>query len=135
MMRRICGGIFALLSLLMAATPVLAHHSASAEFDVFKTASVAGTITKVDWINPHTYIYVDVKDGSGNVVNWAFETWPTGILHRFGIKRDMFVVGQTIAIEFNPAKDPSKSVGFLRNVKFENGDEINFKNNNVPDDK
>lgn len=135
MRRRILGGIFAVLSLSVAAVPALAHHSASAEFDVFKTTSLNGTISKVDWINPHTYIYVDVKDEGGHTTTWAFETWPTGILHRFGIKRDMFVIGQTVAIEFNPAKDISKNVGFLRHVKFQNGDEIDFKNNNVPDDK
>lgn len=135
MRRRISGCIFAILSFLAAGVPASAHHSASAEFDMSKTLTVAGTLTKVEWINPHTYIYVDAKDGSGNVVEWAFETWPTGILHRFGIKRDMFVEGQPITIEFNPTKDASKNMGFLRHVKFENGDEINFKNNNVPDDK
>jgi hypothetical protein len=127
------GGFVAIVGLLFMVMPALAHHSATAEFDVYKTASVTGTISRVDWINPHTYIYVDVKDDKGAVTTMSFQTWPTGILHRFGIKRDMFVIGQPIAVEFNPGKDATKNMGFLRHVKFENGDEINFKNNAISD--
>ena len=123
-----------LFSLLVLSVPALAHHSSAAEFDVLRDISLSGTITRVDWINPHTYIYIDVKGGDGTVTNWGLETWPTGTLHRYGIKKEMFVVGQTLEVSLNPAKDPKKSIGWLRHAKFQNGDEINFKNNYVTDD-
>jgi hypothetical protein len=120
-----------LFGLSLLAMPALAHHSSAAEFNVLKEIPLSGTITKVDWVNPHTYIYVDVKDGSGKVTNWGLETEPPRILHQYGLKREMFIEGQTIEVSVNPAKDPSKSIGFLRHVKFQNGDEVNIHNHYV----
>ena len=133
MRREVHISLVAICSLLLAAVSTQAHHSAAAEFDVLREITFTGTITRVDWINPHTYIYVDMKNANGEVSSWGLETWPTGLLHKYGIKREMFVVGQTLAVSVNPAKDPTKTVGWLRHAKFENGDEINFKNNYVTD--
>lgn len=112
--------------------PTLAHHSFAAEFDGSKTLTLTGTITRMDWINPHTYLYIDVKDGSDTVTNWSIESYPTGTLHRAGVKKEMFVVGQTVTVNINPAKDGTKNLGSLRHIKFQNGDELNFKNISDP---
>ena len=62
------------LGLVMSALPLAAHHSFAAEFDGSKQITLTGVVTKVDWVNPHAYIYVDVKGSDGTVVNWAIET-------------------------------------------------------------
>lgn len=71
-------GILLATGLLGLAIPAVAHHSVTAEFDTSKSFSVSGTITKIEWVNPHSYIYVDVKDDKGNVTNYSFESGPPG---------------------------------------------------------
>jgi hypothetical protein len=71
---------------------VLAHHSFAAEYDS-KEVTLTGVITKVEWTNPHIYFYIDVKDASGNVVNWAVEGYPPNTLKRTGFTRDDLKVG------------------------------------------
>ena len=69
--------------------------------------SVTGVVTKVEWINPHSYIYIDVKDSAGNVVNWAVEGFPVGMARRNGISKDFVKVGDVIHMEGYAAKDGS----------------------------
>lgn len=118
----------AILALFPFSKALLAHHSFAAEFDGSRTITLTGTIARMDWINPHTYLYVDVKDDSGQTTSWSIESYPTGTLHRAGVKKDMFVVGQTVTVNINPAKDGTKALGSLRHIKFQNGNELNFKN-------
>src|SRR6266849_9974767 len=99
------------LSLL--AIPVLAHHSATAEFDSSKSFTVKGTITKIEWVNPHVYMYADVADESGKVIPYSFETGPPGNLRRAGVLRTMFSVGDVVTIEASVAKDGTKHLGLL----------------------
>ncbi len=101
--------------------PALAHHAFEAEFSDQKPITVTGTITRVDWVNPHAYVFVDVKDESGKVVNWSFETMPPGMLHRTGMTREMLPIGQTITIDGYAAKDGSKTLGWLKRVHFSDG--------------
>ena len=72
-MKRALGGLIAIIGLLISAMPAMAHHSVQAEFDLNKSLTLTGVVTKVEWINPHSYLYLDVKDDSGNVKHWAFE--------------------------------------------------------------
>ena len=72
----------------MAGPPVVAHHSETAEYDSTKPVKVTGTITKVEWLNPHVWFYVDVKDDSGKVTTWGFSNAPPGALMRRGITKD-----------------------------------------------
>lgn len=124
MRSRLSGLLFAIFGLVVIAIPVLAHHAPEAEFDVNKTFSITGVLTKVDWINPHIYWYVDAKDNNGNVESWTFEGLPPGLLHRSGVTRDMLKVGDVITTTGMPAKDGTKHLGFGKRIKFTDGHEL-----------
>jgi hypothetical protein len=94
-------------ALALLAVPVFAHHSFSAEFDGSKRIELQGTVTKVEWANPHTFFYIDVKDAGGKVVNWACETnGPNGLI-RAGWKRDSLKAGDQVTVDGYRAKDGS----------------------------
>jgi hypothetical protein len=105
--------------LILAAVPVLAHHSFAAEYES-KEVTLTGVITKVEWTNPHIYFYVDVKDASGNTVNWAVEGYPPNTLKRTGFTRDDLKVGDAITVTAYPAKDSANRVAG-REVTFPGG--------------
>jgi hypothetical protein len=94
--------------LLAAAIPLAAHHSFAAEFDATKALRVTGALTKIEWTNPHTYFYLDVKDESGTVVRWACEAGSPGALSRRGFKRGDIKLGDTIVVDGYRAKDGSR---------------------------
>ncbi len=98
--------LLAAVTLLLLAIPVLAHHSFSSEFDANKKISIDGVISKVELINPHGYVHLDVKDPkTGKVTTWLFETHGPGQLRRMGLTRD--VVGQHAVVDGYAAKDGS----------------------------
>ena len=93
---------------LMAAMPLLAHHSFSAEYDGAKRVTIKGIVSKVDWMNPHVYFYIDVKDDSGAITNWALEMGPPNGLQRSGWTRNTIKVGDEVIVDGTLAKDGSK---------------------------
>ena len=98
------------------AIPVLAHHSFAAEFDSAKAIDFNGVVTKVEWMNPHVYFYVDVKDPqTGKVTNWGCEMGSPNGLTRQGWTRNTLKVGMVVKVEGSAAKDGS-SVANARNV-------------------
>ena len=94
-------------ALLLASAPVLAHHSFAAEYDESKPVKVTGTVSKVEWKNPHIWWYVDVKDDAGKVVTWGFSGGPPGMLVRRGITKDVLKSGDVITVSGFRAKDGS----------------------------
>lgn len=90
----------------LAARGVAAHHSFAAEFDASKPVTLKGTITKVEWTNPHTWFYIDVEDG-GKVVKWAVEGGAPNVLYREGWRPDSLKAGDTVTITGSRAKDGS----------------------------
>jgi Family of unknown function (DUF6152) len=92
---------------LLAAAPIFAHHSNAAMYDADKRTVIKGEVTKVQWTNPHSYIYIDVKDTSGNVVNWALEGFPPNTLLRTGWKTSMIKTGDVLSVEGATARDGS----------------------------
>ncbi len=105
--------------LLLGAVPVFAHHSFAAEYGS-KEITLTGVITKVEWTNPHIYFYIDVKDASGSVVNYAVEGYPPNTLKRTGFTRDDLKIGDTVTITAYAAKDsPTRVAG--REVTFPGG--------------
>jgi hypothetical protein len=91
----------------LASLPLLGHHSFAAEYDASKPVKVTGVVSKVEWMNPHIWFYVDVKDDSGKVVTWGFSGGPPGMLLRRGITRDALKIGDVITVEGFRAKDGS----------------------------
>ena len=105
-MRTVHHILLAAVTLLLLAIPVLAHHSFSSEFDANKKISIDGVISKVELINPHGYVHVDVKDPkTGKITTWLFETHGPGQLRRMGLTRD--IVGQHAVVDGYAAKDGS----------------------------
>jgi len=97
------------IGLLAAAVPMLAHHSFSAEFDSSKPVTLKGSVTKVDWLNPHIWIYMDVKDDSGKMTSWQCEGGPPNTLTRNGWTKNDLKQGDAITITGTLAKDKSNS--------------------------
>ena len=95
--------------------PLLAHHSFAAEFDASKAIRLTGALTKIEWTNPHSYFYLDVKDENGVVVNWACEGAAPGALSRRGFKNADIKLGDTLVVDGYRAKDGSHLIDAHRN--------------------
>jgi Family of unknown function (DUF6152) len=119
---------FAVWASLMFAGAVSAHHSVQSQFDIHKTVTVSGTVSKIEWINPHSYLTISVKDANGNAQKWAFELGGAGALRRAGMSRadrGGLKPGDEVTATALAARDGSNS-GFLQELKVADGRTFKF---------
>jgi uncharacterized protein DUF6152 len=114
-MRMKFAGLAAAVGFMLATGTAIAHHSFAAEFDANKPVNLKGTVTKIEWMNPHTYFYLDVTDAGGTVTNWGMEMGSPNGLMRQGWTRNTLKVGDLVSVEGSRAKDGS-NVGNARVV-------------------
>ena len=112
--------MFTIAGLLWSASPMRAHHAFAAEFDVNRPLKLRGIVTKMDWINPHSWIYLDVKGKDGKTVNWMIEGGSPNSLIRLGFTKDALPVGSEIVMEGFQAKDGSNR-GVGKSLAFADG--------------
>jgi hypothetical protein len=101
--------VLLVVGLLLAGRAVVAHHAFSAEFDAEKPVKLTGAVTRLDWTNPHAWIYVDVKDETGKVANWGFELASPNGLMRSGWTRFSLKPGDVVTVEGARAKNGSNN--------------------------
>jgi hypothetical protein len=123
MQRRLAGVLGAFFGLLVAAVPASPHHSFAAEFDANKCMDLTGTFVSFEWQNPHGYFHLDVKDASGSVTAWTFETVSLSTLKRSGTERKDFTdnVGKTVTVRACLAKNGAKNRAAAETIKLSDG--------------
>ena len=116
----VAGAVFVVAA---AAVPVIAHHSFAAEFDAKKPVKLQGTVTKMEWINPHSWIHIDVKNADGTVTTWMVEGGAPNALIRRGWNRDSLPAGTEILVEGFQAKDGAARANG-RDITFPDGKKL-----------
>ena len=120
MIKALCAAVVMAGLLLVPASPSFAHHSFAAEFDGGNCKDFTGTLTKVEWTNPHGFFYVDVKDAAGKVHNWSFQTYALITLRRAGTTRELFLdnVGKEVWVRGCIAKNGRENYAAAGSLKF-----------------
>ena len=117
---------FGAISLVLAggiSVPLGAHHAFTSEFDASKPVKLRGTVTKVELINPHSWIHIDVKEPDGTVINWAIEGGTPNTLFRLGITKDSLAIGSELLVDGYRAKDGSNRANG-RDITFADGRKV-----------
>ncbi|PYS34327.1 MAG: hypothetical protein DMG14_29745 [Acidobacteria bacterium] len=122
---------FGIFMILFSATVALAHHSFAAEYDANKPVTLKGTITRVDLVNPHAWLYIDVKDSNGKAVNWAIEMGSPNTLIRRGINKNSVPLGTEVTVDGYLAKDGSPTANGTT-IKMPDGKRL-FAGSSAPD--
>ncbi|HEX4999266.1 MAG TPA: DUF6152 family protein [Terriglobia bacterium] len=111
------------IGVFVSAMSVHAHHSNAAQYDASKRTTIKGEVFKVEWTNPHAYLYLDVKDASGKVARWSLEGFPPNTLLRTGWKTSMLKTGDIISVEGALARDGSNLL-LAREVTLKDGQKL-----------
>ncbi len=122
-MRTLFAALLFTAALMFGAAPLLAHHSLAAQFDESQPVTLTGVISKVEWVNPHVYLYVDVADPAGKTATWSVETFPPGTLRRGGLTKETLGLGQKVSMLAFKARNGSQ-LAFLRKITFADGHEL-----------
>lgn len=113
---------FAVAALCVATTVASAHHSVVGQFDPQDRLDLTGTISKIDFVNPHIYLHLDVEDESGNVNTWRLETVPPAFLYRAQVTQDMLMGdGSPVRIEAIRGRDQTQLLGFIIKIHYSDG--------------
>jgi hypothetical protein len=115
--------IFAVIALTLTAAPLAAHHAFTSEFDANQPVKLRGTVTKVELVNPHSWIHMDVKDPDGKVTSWAIEGGTPNTLFRLGINRNSLPIGTELLVDGYRAKDGSNKANG-RDITFTDGRKV-----------
>jgi hypothetical protein len=117
------GVLLATVAMLGVAPPLSAHHSVAGQFDESKSLTLKGVISKVDWINPHIYLHLDVKGDDGQMVTWSLGTVPTAMARRAGLTKESVSgkAGEVLTIECIPARDGTKHLGWVNTITYADG--------------
>jgi len=114
-------GLLAAFSMLLG-SPLSAHHSVGGQFDVSKKIVLEGTVVRVDWVNPHIYVHLKVKDEAGQDVVWRLGTVPVGMARAAGVtKDDLLAKGLIVKMSTYPARDGSKHLGWVYRIDYPSG--------------
>ena len=132
-MRKSFMTVLGLAGLLLAAAPIWAHHAFAAEFDAQKPVKLRGTVAKVEFINPHSWIHIDVKDADGKVTRWMVEGGSPNALFRRGVTKDALPQGTEISVDGYQAKDGSNRANG-RDITFADGRKL-FVGGSNPDEQ
>jgi hypothetical protein len=125
-MKRLIVAAWLLTALLAAAASLFAHHSFGAEYDANQPVTLTGTITKVEWTNPHSFFWMDVKSADGKVSNWKLEGYPPNVLYRTGWKKDVTMKpGDVVTVTGWHARDGT-DWAHSREVMFHDGKKLFF---------
>jgi Family of unknown function (DUF6152) len=124
------GKPFSLLgALVVLALPALVHghHSLSGQFDVGRSFEISGVVSRVDWVNPHTYLYVDVKQTDGTLLTYKLESLPVAMMRKAGVsKQDLQAGGQAVKVKAHPARNGSPTLGYMLYLHLPDGRDIQF---------
>jgi hypothetical protein len=125
MRHRLLGVALAVVAVLATASVLSAHHSVAGQFDESKSVTLKGVISKVDWVNPHIYLYIDVKT-DGETVTWSLGTVPTAMARRAGLTKESISgkVGEVVTIDCIPARDGTKHLGWVNTITYADGHKI-----------
>ena len=123
MRQRLLGVLLAVVAMFGVAPLLSAHHSVAGQFDTSKQVTLKGVISKVDWVNPHIYLHLDVKGDDGQLTTWALGTVPTAMARRAGLTRESIAghTGEVVTIEANPARDGTKHLGWVNTITYADG--------------
>jgi Family of unknown function (DUF6152) len=104
-----------------------AHHSLSGQFDVARSFEITGVVSKVEWVNPHTYLYVDVRQPDGALLTYKFESLPVAMMRKAGLsKQDLQAGGKPVTIQAHPARSGVPTLGYLLHLHLADGRDIQF---------
>jgi hypothetical protein len=113
-------------TLVVVAGSVSAHHSVSGQYDASRPLTLTGVISKVDWINPHVYLHLDVKEKDGAVTTWTLSTLPTAMMRRAGLTKESLQgrPGEVVTITAIAARDETKKLGWISKITYADGHHV-----------